>query len=141
MTTADLPALNAILNSTSAILLIVGLIMIRTKQINAHRFCMSSAFVTSSLFLISYLIYHYFHGSKKFPVEGTIKTIYLLILATHTVLAVVVLPFILTTFYRAINNQFMLHKKVARWTYPIWLYVSITGVVIYLMLYQLYPKK
>jgi putative membrane protein len=138
MSTTDLPALNAILNSTSALLLIAGFIFIRQRRINAHRFCMSAAFVTSSLFLASYLLYHYLHGSKKFVGPSAVRTLYLTILLTHTVLAVVVLPFILTTFYRARRNQFLQHRRVARIALPIWLYVSITGVIIYLMLYQLY---
>ena len=140
MSTNDLPAVNAVLNSTSAVLLISGFIFIRQRRINAHRFCMRAAFVTSSLFLISYLSYHYLHGSTRFTGQGLVRTVYLTILLTHTVLAVAVLPFILTTFYRAGKDQFLQHRRVARITLPIWLYVSVTGVIIYLMLYQLFPK-
>lgn len=137
MTTADLPHLNAALNSSSALLLVSGWLLIRNRQIMAHRICMGSAFLTSTLFLISYLTYHYHHGSTRFQGTGAIRTLYLSILGTHTVLAVVILPLILLTFARALRGDFAAHRKVARWTLPLWLYVSVTGVVVYLMLYQM----
>ncbi|NDD64692.1 MAG: DUF420 domain-containing protein [Acidobacteria bacterium] len=137
MTTTDLPHLNAILNSTSALLLVTGWLMIRNRWITAHRVCMGSAFLTSTIFLISYLTYHYNHGSTRFQGTGIIRTIYLTILGTHTVLAVAILPLILLTFARALRNDLAGHRKIARWTLPLWLYVSVTGVVVYLMLYQI----
>ena len=137
MSTSDLPSLNAVLNSTSAILLITGLFLIRNRKITLHRICMVSAFLTSTLFLISYLYYHYHHGSTRFQGTGILRTIYLSILGTHTVLAVVILPLIMLTFARALRNDLTGHRRIARWTLPLWLYVSVTGVVVYLMLYQL----
>jgi uncharacterized membrane protein YozB (DUF420 family) len=133
-----LPTLNAILNSLSAAFLIAGFYMIRKKNIPAHRFCMVSAFTTSVLFLISYLIYHYHAGSVRFPELGWIRTLYLSILLTHTVLAALV-PFLaVITLIRALKGQWERHRAIARWTLPIWLYVSVTGVIIYLMLYQIF---
>ncbi len=137
MSTSDLPSLNAVLNSTSAILLITGWFLIRNRKITLHRICMVSAFLTSTLFLISYLYYHYHHGSTRFQGTGILRTIYLSILGTHTVLAVVILPLIMLTFARALRNDLTGHRRIARWTLPLWLYVSVTGVVVYLMLYQL----
>jgi uncharacterized membrane protein YozB (DUF420 family) len=137
MSTSDLPSLNAVLNSTSAILLITGWFLIRNRKITLHRICMVSAFLTSTLFLISYLYYHYHHGSTRFQGTGILRTIYLSILGTHTVLAVVILPLIMLTFARALRNDLSGHRRIARWTLPLWLYVSVTGVVVYLMLYQL----
>ncbi len=137
----QLPGLNAILNSLSAVLLIVGYSFIRRKNIRAHRACMIAAFVTSTLFLISYLTYHYHHGSTPFQGQGWVRTLYFVILITHTILAAVIVPFALTTLYRATRGSFASHARVARWTLPMWLYVSVTGVVVYLMLYQLYPAR
>jgi putative membrane protein len=137
MTTTDLPHLNAILNSTSALLLVTGWVMIRNRWIAAHRACMGSAFLTSTLFLVSYLTYHYYHGSTRFQGTGIIRTVYLSILGTHTVLAVVILPMILLTFARALRGDLSGHRKIARWTLPLWLYVSVTGVIVYLMLYRM----
>ena len=139
MSISDLPTLNAILNSISAILLITGYALIRQKKRHAHRWAMVSAFVTSTLFLISYLIYHYHAGSVKFQGQGAVRTVYFAILLTHTVLAVVIVPLIFVTFARALKGSFSQHRKIARWTLPLWLYVSVTGVVVYLMLYHLYP--
>ena len=138
MTTADLPALNACLNATSATLLLIGYAQIRRKHITAHRLCMSAAFLTSTLFLISYLYYHYHHGSTKFQGQGPMRLAYFAILLTHTVLAVVIVPLILLTLTRALKGEFARHRAVARWTLPLWLYVSVTGVIVYLMLYQMY---
>lgn len=137
----QLPGLNAILNSLSAIFLITGYTLIRRKRISAHRACMLAACVTSVLFLTSYLTYHYYHGTTRFPGQGTVRMIYFIILISHTILAVVILPFVLTTLYRALSNNFTRHARLARWTLPMWLYVSVTGVVVYLMLYQLYPAR
>jgi uncharacterized membrane protein YozB (DUF420 family) len=119
----------------------LGFIFIRQKRIAAHRWCMTAAIATSGLFLLCYLVYHFFHGSTRFAGTGWARTTYFTILISHTILAVAVLPFILTTFYRGLREQFAAHRRVARWTFPIWLYVSITGVIVYLMLYQLYPRS
>lgn len=137
MSTSDLPTLNAILNSTSAILLLTGWRLIKQKRIDAHRACMIGALIASTLFLISYLYYHYHHGSTRFAGTGAWRAIYLTILLTHTVLAAGILPLILVTVARALKQNFAAHRKVARWTMPLWLYVSVTGVVVYLMLYHL----
>lgn len=134
-----LPHVNAILNSTSAILLIAGYRFIRKGRINAHRNCQLTAFTTSTLFLISYLTYHYYHGATRFLGQGIVRPVYFGILVTHTILAVVIVPMILLTLYRAVRLDFIRHKRIARWTLPLWLYVSITGVIVYLMLYHLYP--
>ncbi len=137
MSISDLPTLNAILNSTSAILLLTGWRLIKQKRIDAHRACMIGALIASTLFLISYLYYHYHHGSTRFAGTGAWRAIYLTILLTHTVLAAGILPLILVTVARALKQNFAAHRKVARWTMPLWLYVSVTGVVVYLMLYHL----
>ena len=135
-----LPHLNALLNSLSAILLITGYVLIRKGRIKAHRNCQLTAFTTSTLFLISYLTYHYYHGATRFPGQGIVRPIYFAILLTHTTLAVVIVPLILLTLYRAARMDFIRHRRIARWTLPLWLYVSITGVIVYLMLYQIYPQ-
>lgn len=140
MTVYDLPALNASLNGIATLLLAFGYIAIRRNKKELHRNLMISALVFSALFLCSYLIYHYHVGSVKFPELGWIKTIYLLILFPHIVLAVVMVPMILKTFWHAYHQQWVQHKKIARLTFPIWMYVSITGVVIYLMLYQWFAQ-
>lgn len=131
-----LPALNAILNSCSAILLICGFIMIKRRRIDVHRRFMIAAFITSVLFLISYLTYHYTAGATKFPGTGTIRIVYFTILITHTILAALVPVLAIITLTRATRAQFERHKRIARWTLPIWLYVSVTGVIIYFMLYR-----
>ena len=135
--TADLPTVNALLNSISAVFLLIGYRYIRAKRIEAHRLCMIIAFCCSILFLISYLTYHYLAGSKHFPGTGSVRTIYFAILLTHTILAAVVPPLAIVTLYRGLKGQYDKHRKIARWAYPIWLYVSITGVVIYWMLYRM----
>lgn len=134
-----LPHVNATLNSTSAILLIVGYRFIRRGQINAHRVCQTSAVITSTLFLISYLTYHYYHGDTRFLGQGIVRPIYFTILITHVILAIVIVPLVLITFYRALRSDFVRHRRIARWTLPLWLYVSVTGVIVYLMLYHFYP--
>lgn len=134
---SGLPLLNAILNGASSILLASGYIFIRRRQVKRHRFCMLSAFGLSALFLISYVIYHAFAGSTRFTGQGWIRPIYFTILISHIVLAALVLPLALTTLYRAWQNTFVQHRRIARWTLPVWFYVSVTGVVVYLMLYHL----
>ena len=132
-----LPGVNASLNALSTIWLVAGWFFIRRRQIERHRFCMIAAFVTSTLFLASYLVYHANVGSVPFRGQGAIRTVYFAILVTHIVLAAVILPLALMTLSRALTRRFDRHRKIARWTLPIWLYVSVTGVMIYLMLYQL----
>ena len=135
-----LPHVNAILNSTSAILLLAGYRFIRQGRINAHRNCQIAAVATSTVFLISYLTYHFYHGATKFHGQGIVRPVYFAILLTHTVLAVVIVPLILLTLYRAARKDFVRHRRIARWTLPLWVYVSVTGVIVYLMLYQIYPQ-
>jgi putative membrane protein len=132
-----LPLIDATLNAASAVLLIAGYYFIRRKNIAAHRACMLAAFATSILFLICYLTYHYFHGVTRFPGHGLVRTFYLSLLASHTILAVVIVPLVLATLYRAWRRQFDRHRRIAVWTLPLWIYVSITGVVVYWMLYQM----
>ena len=135
---SDLPALNATLNAISATLLVTGFVMIKRRRREQHEWCMFGALTTSALFLVSYVVDHYNAGSRPCPGTGTIRTVYLTILATHVVLAAVILPLALVTAARALRSQFDRHKRIARWTFPIWVYVSVTGVIIYLMLYQMY---
>jgi putative membrane protein len=133
---SDLPAMNATLNGTSAILLSLGYYFIRQRAVSAHKRCMLGAFVASTLFLISYLVYHYHVGSVRFTGSGGIRTVYFAILISHTILAALIVPLVLVTLWRAWKVRFEKHKRIARWTLPLWLYVSVTGVVIYLMLYH-----
>lgn len=141
------PHLNATLNGLSGIFLVLGFYFIRTKQISKHRASMLTAFILSSVFLACYLTHHairtYFFGlgPTQFKGEGLVRPIYFTILTTHTILAAVIAPFILVTLWRALKKRFVVHKKIARLVFPVWLYVSITGVIVYLMLYQLYPAK
>ena len=139
ISTGDLPTLNAALNSLSAVFLFAGYLFIRSKNPNAHRVCMLVAFACSTLFLISYLIYHYQVGSVPFKGTGWIRPVYFTILLTHAVLAAAVVPLALVTLARALRARFDRHRRIARWTLPVWLYVSVTGVVIYWMLYGLAP--
>jgi putative membrane protein len=134
---AALPALNALLNGLSAALLTAGYVFIRRRRVAAHLACMVGAFGVSTLFLISYVVYHYHAGSRPFTGPAAVRPLYLLLLLTHIVLAAVILPLALTTIYRALSAQFVRHVAIARWTLPLWLYVSITGVIIYWMLYHL----
>ena len=136
-----LPHLNAGLNTTSALLLLAGFRFIRLGRIQAHRNCQVTAVVTSTLFLISYLTYHYYHGATRFAGQGIVRPVYFTILTTHTILAVVIVPMIRVTLYRAARGDFVRHRRIARWTLPLWLYVSVTGVIVYLMLYQIYPAR
>ena len=137
MTVQDLPALNATLNGIATALLTAGWIFIKQKKRDAHRRCMLGAFGVSSAFLASYLVYHYSVGSVPFQKPGAIRVIYLGILFTHIVLAAAMVPMILLTLSRGLRAKYDKHRKIARWTLPIWLYVSVTGVVIYLMLYRM----
>ena len=133
----DLPAINATLNATAAVLLVWGYILIRRRRVDSHRKVMLAAFATSTLFLCCYLIYHFNVGSVRFTRTGAIRTVYLSILATHTLLAAAVPPLAIITLNRGLRERYDRHRKIARWTLPVWLYVSVTGVVVYLMLYQM----
>lgn len=139
MALSDLPLLNAILNSTSSIFLLLGFYFIKKKNRVAHKKAMLAAVTTSILFLTSYLFYHFNVGSVKFTAQGTVRTVYFTILLSHTILAASLLYFVPVTLVRALRERFDKHKRLARWTLPIWLYVSATGVIVYLMLYQFYP--
>jgi uncharacterized membrane protein YozB (DUF420 family) len=134
---SDLPALNATLNAISAIFLTVGYVFIRRRDMAKHRLCMIAAFISSTLFLTSYLIYHAHIGSRPYAGHGTLRIVYYTILATHVLLAMVIVPLSLITLSRALKRHFPRHKAIARWTLPLWLYVSVTGVIVYLMLYQM----
>jgi uncharacterized membrane protein YozB (DUF420 family) len=138
ITLSDLPSINAVLNATAAILLLVGRQYIRKGEREKHRMCMLGAFGTSILFLISYLVYHYQHGSQPFQGTGWVRPLYFTILGSHTVLAAGLAPLVIMTLRRAFRKEYDLHKKLARWTFPIWLYVSVTGVIIYVMLYHFF---
>ena len=137
MTVRDLPALNAILNATSAGLLALGYVLIRRGHREAHQQVMQAALVCSTLFLVSYLTYHAQVGSVRFPGQGPIRTVYFAILISHTILAIVIVPMVLVTFVRARRGRFDRHRAIARVTLPLWAYVSVTGVVVYWMLYRL----
>jgi putative membrane protein len=142
-----LPHLNALLNTTSGLFLIAGYIFIRRRRVNAHRASMLAAFIASTLFLVSYVLYHsllaYYlgQGPTKFKGEGFIRPVYFVILITHTILAIAVVPFILMTLIRGLRRNDIEHRRIARWTFPVWLYVSVTGVVVYLFLYRFYPSR
>ena len=129
-----LPALNALLNGSCAIALCVGFYFIKQGNREAHRNSMLLAFVFSSIFLVSYIVNHALHGDTIFPGHGSVRTLYLSILASHIILSIVALPMVLTTFFFSLTGRFAIHRKIARWTFPIWLYVSITGVVVFLFL-------
>ena len=138
MDISDLPAVNATLNATSAVFLVAGYVLIRRRRVAQHKRCMLAALASSALFLACYVIYHANTGSRPFPGQGTARVVYFSILITHVLLAVTILPLALTTAARGLSAQYGRHVRIARWTLPLWLYVSVTGVVIYLMLYQLY---
>ena len=135
---AIFPVINATLNGSSAVLLLVGHSFIKRGRMAAHRAIMISAVVTSSLFLTSYLYYHYHVGSVRFPGQGWSRPVYYTILLSHTLLAITIVPLVIITLIRALRERFDRHAAIARWTYPLWLYVSVTGVVIYFMLYHLF---
>jgi putative membrane protein len=147
MTIMDLPAVNGSLNGLSAIFLTCGYVFIRRGNRAAHRNCMITAFVTSALFLACYLTYHIYlgvvlhRGPTRFENPPWFRPIYLTILITHTILAVVIVPLVFMTLSRALKQRFALHKKIARWTWPLWMYVSVTGVLIYFLLYQIFPQQ
>lgn len=137
----DLPAVNACLNGLSTIFLSLGFYFIRRQKVALHRNCMVGALVSSTLFLACYLYYHAHAGRTVFKEPASVRPYYLVLLATHTVLAALIVPLIGVTVYHAIRRQDERHKRIARWTWPLWMYVSVTGVVIYLMLYQIWPQK
>jgi putative membrane protein len=137
MTIADLPALNATLNFVATLFLIAGYAFIRNGDQIRHRACMVGALLMSAAFLTSYLVYHYHAGSVPFEGQGPIRAVYFTILITHIILAAAILPLVLVTVRYALTARFVQHRRLARWTWPIWMYVSVTGVVIYLMLYQM----
>ena len=137
----DLPTIDAALNAVSAVLLVLGYVFVRRGRVTQHKVCMLSAFFTSSLFLACYLIYHFNVHYVEFQGSGWIHVLYLLILVPHICLAFLVIPLALTTLYFAFRDQITRHKRIARLTLPIWLYVSVTGVIVYWMLYQLYPSS
>ena len=137
MTIRDLPALNAALNGTSALLIATGWMLIRRGRREAHRRVMIAAVACSALFLASYLVYHFNVGSVRFQGQGAIRTVYFAILITHTILATAIVPLVLITLNHGLRERFDRHRRIARWTMPLWLYVSVTGVVIYWMLYRM----
>ena len=132
-----LPAVNAALNALTALLLVAGYVQIRRRRIAAHRACMLAAFTTSVLFLVSYLTYHAQVGSQPFTGQGPIRSVYFVVLISHIVLAALILPLALVTLRRGLRRDYVRHAAIARWTLPIWLYVSVTGIVVYWMLYRL----
>ena len=137
---SDLPSVNASLNATSAILLVVGYLCIRRRKVTAHKACMVTAFITSTIFLISYLTLRYYAGMTTFTGQGWIRPVYFTILLSHTILAATILPLALVTLSRALRGRFDRHVRIARWTLPLWLYVSVTGVLVYWILYKLYTS-
>jgi Predicted membrane protein len=141
LTIHDLPTVNAILNVTSGLLLICGYAFIRRRNIDAHKVCMLGAVFASALFLTSYGIYHAHAGATKFAGTGWVRPLYFAILISHSALAALIVPMVLVTLFRALKGDFQRHRAIARWTLPIWLYVSVTGVLIYLMLYHLFPSR
>lgn len=141
MTVADLPALNAALNTTCTVLLVLGYRFIRRGEKTAHRNCMVAACATSVAFLVSYLVYHYHAGHTRFENPAWFRPVYLLILLSHLLLAVAIVPLVLVTLGRALRGRFERHRAIARWTWPVWIYVSVTGVVIYALLYHVFPQR
>ena len=138
MSISDLPHLNAALNATATVLLVTGWLLIKRRRIQQHRAVMIAAVITSAAFLTSYVVYHANAGSKPFPGTGAIRTVYFAILIPHVILAAISLPPILITFMRGLRRDDQRHRRIARWTLPVWLFVSVTGVVVYVMLYRLY---
>jgi uncharacterized membrane protein YozB (DUF420 family) len=136
MSVHDLPAVNATLNAISGVLLLIGYALIRARKIELHRKFMIAAFSASSLFLICYIVYHAQVGSVRFTRQGIVRPIYFTILITHVTLAAVVLPLAIVTLSRGLAAKYQVHRKIARWTFPVWLYVSVTGVLVYVLLYQ-----
>ena len=136
MSVHDLPAVNATLNGVAGVLLLIGFLLIRSRNIHLHRRFMIGAFITSALFLVSYVVYHAQVGSVRFTRQGLVRPLYFTILVTHVSLAAAVLPLAIVTLTRGLNGRFRAHRSIARWTLPIWLYVSVTGVLVYVLLYQ-----
>lgn len=136
-----LPHLNAALNATSFCLLIAGLFFILRGRVASHRACMLAALAVSGIFLVSYVVYHAQYGSMRFTGQGLVRPLYFSILITHVTLAAAIVPLVFITARRALRGDFARHRRIARWTYPLWLYVSATGVVVYFMLYRLYPPR
>ena len=136
MSVHDLPAVNATLNGVAGVLLLIGFLLIRSRKIDLHRRFMIAAFVASALFLVSYIVYHAQVGSVRFTRQGFVRPLYFTILITHVVLAATVLPLAIVTLTRGLKGRFPAHRAIARWTLPIWLYVSVTGVLVYVLLYQ-----
>ena len=136
-----LPHVNAVLNGTCALLLITGYSYIRAGRVGAHRVCQISAVIISVIFLASYITYHYQHGTTRFAGQGLVRPVYFTILFTHTILAIAIVPLVTITLYRALRADFVRHRRIARITLPLWLYVSVTGVIVYLMLYRIYPSS
>lgn len=137
----SLPAINASLNALSGVWLASGYYFIRRKQISRHRFCMLAACATSIIFLACYLFYHYHAGATRFAGAGLSRPIYFSILISHTILAVVIVPMAIYSVVTGLRRRDQKHRRLSRWTFPIWMYVSITGVIVYLMLYQIYPSR
>src|SRR5260370_22103038 len=135
----SLAALNAILNGCATVLLLAGFVFIKLRWVRAHRACMISTFVVSTIFLSSYLLYHYEVGNVRFSGHGWVRALYFAILIPHVTLAGVIVPLALRTMWFALRGNFQRHRRIARWTWPLWMYVSVTGVIVYLMLYRLYP--
>lgn len=140
MSTSTLPHLNAFLNAVAAVLLLLGFVAIRRRERERHRRFMVAAATTSAAFLVSYLVYHYRVGSVPFTGQGPVRALYFTILISHIILAAVIAPLVLMTLARAIRGDFERHRRIARWTWPLWMYVSVTGVMVYVMLYWLYPR-
>jgi len=132
----DLPAVNATLNGVAGVLLLIGFLLIRSRKIDLHRRFMIAAFIASALFLVSYIVYHAQVGSVRFTRQGLVRPLYFTILVTHVALAATVLPLAIVTLTRGLKGRFPAHRAIARWTLPIWLYVSVTGVLVYILLYQ-----
>lgn len=142
MTIQDFPALNASLNATSALLMTAGYVFIRTRRIVAHRACMLGAVIVSAVFLVSYVIYHVQKGEPtRFGGTGAIRMVYLAMLLSHIVLAIAIVPLVLRTVFLALQGRFEQHRKWARWTFPVWYYVSVTGVLVYFFLYRWWPAQ
>ncbi|HWS88474.1 MAG TPA: DUF420 domain-containing protein [Pyrinomonadaceae bacterium] len=141
MNDSVLPHVNAALNATSFVLLVAAFYQIRRGNVQLHRRLMLSALAVSGLFLVSYVAYHAQYGSVRFTGQGPVRAVYFFILVTHIILAAAIVPLVLVTVVRALRGDFARHRRVARWTYPLWLYVSVTGVVVYLMLYHLYRPR
>jgi uncharacterized membrane protein YozB (DUF420 family) len=131
------PTVNALLNMTSALLLLTGYRHIRRRRVRAHRACMLGAVTSSALFLLSYVLYHTVQGATPFPKGGILRAVYIVILISHTTLALAILPLVGVTLWRAWREDYVRHRRIARWTLPLWLYVSLTGVAIYILLYHL----